>query len=353
MPVAAPAPFPAPLALPRHRWRRAAVLGAAVLVAGALSGSCQREHTTLRLDVRLQADGGATATVAGPAGLQVLIVANRPWRGDDLLYAGLLGARCATTATAADQAAGLGAQATGQLTDSPLVAPLTPQHLAALPAPTVFQAVAWPPHVDTPPLLVSNAWRLERAGGRMAIVPFTAGHQLADAAPSLLWFVLVPLALVGLLPIALRRRSPPRWLLPALVLGAGVARLVHVRDVWPFPGWPPPEELVALERHYGAGLQQIVATLRATRHPDERVVVLVDPARLVEHQSVAAQLVRLLPGAAVATAPQELPARGLVVVLATTDVAPPSDGPPPTPHAPRGTQLLATRLGTIWRLGGD
>lgn len=343
-----PASFPALLALPRHRWCRAIGLGVAAVACG-----CQRGDGTLRLDVQLQADGGATATVAGPAGLHVLVVANRPWRGDDLLYAGLLGARCATTATAADQATGLGTQATGQLTDAPLVAPLGPERLAAMPSPTVFQAVAWPPHVDPPPLLVSNAWRLERADGRTAIEPFTAGHQLAGAAGSLLGFVLLPLTLGGLLVVALRRRSPPRWLLPALVLGAGVARVVHVREMWPFPGWPPPDELAALERHYGTGLQEIVATLRAARRPDERIVVLVDASRIVEHQSVAAQLVRLLPGATVAVEPRELPARGLVVVLATTNVAPPGDRPPPTPHAPKGTQLLATQLGTVWRLGGD
>jgi hypothetical protein len=107
---------------------------------------------------------------------------------------------------------------------------------------------------------------------------------------------------------------------------------------WLSTDWPR-DELAVLERHYGAGVQQIVAALREGRRSDDSVAVLLDARRVSQQQSLAAQLARLVPADSVTSDPAALPARGLVVVLGDQTL-------------PAGQAMVATPIGAVVRVGG-
>ena len=285
-------------------------------------------------------------SVSGPPGRQVVVVANRPWRAAEPLYAGLAGMRCAPEPDAAERAAGAGQQLVGVLGDQPLRTTLPPERLRSLPQPGVFQAVAVDQSHGDNRLSLSNAFAYERGPDGPRLVPFTAWHGLATVWPSMLWFVALPIALV----VGLRRswrRPAPRWLLPGLTAAAIVTHLLTGAGWSRGATWPPPDELLALERHYGEGLTELVRAARAERRADERITVLVAADRVVEQQSLAAHLVRLLPGTEVVTAPSALPTTGLCIVIGTTTKA----RSPLVPHVPAGRALCTTKVAVLWRLG--
>lgn len=326
----------------------------AVLVLGGLAlTGCTRPPSIVRLDAGTLADGSAVLTVAGPPGTEVAIVAVRPWRGEELIHAGLVGGRGSSAASPADLAAGVGTQAFTVLGDEPFTTTVPAAQLAAWPKPLVLQAVAGQRSAKVTTLTVSNAYRVDGGEGAPTLVPFTLWHGLADAARPFATWVLLPLAAAAALVSLLRRRTRLQWLLPALLAAAAVARLADGAATWPWQTWSAADELVQLERHFGAGLGQVVSTVRSERRGDEPLAVLVDDARTVEHQALAAHLVRLLPGATVTSEPGALPARGLVVVLANTRTAPVVAREAPVLHAPAGRQLLATGVAVLWRVGGD
>ncbi|MCU0867422.1 MAG: hypothetical protein MUC36_26865 [Planctomycetes bacterium] len=327
----------------RHRPGRLAAL-----VATAWLSACHRAAPEVALDVAMQPDGSATISVAGPAGRQVAVVANRPWRGEEPLYAGLAGMRCAPEPDTAERAAGAGHQLIGVLGDQPLRTTLPPERLRSLPSPGVLQAVAVDQSHGDNRMSLSNAFAFERGPAGPVLVPFTAWHGLAACWPSLLWFVALPIALVVGLRLGWRRPAP-RWLLPGLTAAAIVAHLLTGAGWSRGATWPPPDELLALERHYGEGLAELVRAARTQRRADERITVLVAADRVVEQQSLAAHLVRLLPGTVVVTAPSALPTTGLGIVLGATTEA----SSPLVPHVPAGRALCTTKVAVLWRLGAQ
>lgn len=329
----------------RHHRRRLAFGAAAALL---LFGGCSRPPTEIVLDVRLQPDGSAMIAVTGPPGRQVAVVADRPRRADAAMFAGLAGMRCAPEPEAADLATGAGQQLIGVLGDEPLQTTLPPARLRSLPQPGVFQAIAVDQSQGFNRLALSNAFHFERGPAGPTVTPFTAAHGLAAARATLLSCIALPLLLV----VALRslwRGAAPRWLLPLLAIAAIAVRAVGGAGIWTVAAWPPPDELTALERHYGPGLVELMTTLRAERRPHEPLTVLVAADHVPDQQSLAAHLVRLLPGTTVVTQPAPLPTAGLAIVLATTALAKTAV----VPHTPPGRVLCTTRIAVLWRLGAS
>jgi hypothetical protein len=217
-----------------------------------------------------------------------------------------------------------------------------------LPSPGVLQAIAADQSQGDNRLALSNAFHFERGPAGAAVEPFTAAHGLAAARATLLWCIALPLALV----IALRwwpRGPTPRWLLPAFALAAVAVRAAGSDGIWTVAAWPPPDELTALERHYGHGFVELMTSVRSERRTAEPITVLVAATHVGEQQSLAAHLVRLLPGTTVVTQTDLLPATGLLIVLGmttrtTTEVV---------PHVPAGRVLFTSRIAMLWRLGAS
>ncbi len=318
----------------------------------ALAG-CAPATQDLRLEIEMMATGGARITVTGESGQEVAVSANRAWAGHDEIYVGLLGLRCLPVVTAEDRRLGAGVAVIDRIVDGSMVAELPASKLENLPSPLAIQAVGSRNIGGVVKLTLSNAFLFEKSGVTTTIRPWSTWWRIRRAAGSFLWWIVLPCLLV----FAVRRwRAPPRrglWVLPIALAVVVVARLT-IRDGSPglVPSLPD-EPLIALERQYGEGLARIVASSRSAHRPGEAIAILVDETRLAAQQTLAVQLQWLLPDATVHTATNELPARGICILLnATTRKA----GEPveaPTRPGLRGRVIVATPVATLWQLGED
>lgn len=307
-----------------------------------LAAACGGAEPATRLQATVRADGGADLVVHGEDGLLVAVVANRAWRGDDAVHAGLYGQRCPSRVDAELERAGAGTLLLGTLANGQLTGEVPAARLATMPTPLVLQVVTSRIVDGAPQLTLGNALELAGDGAHRTIVPFPASAHLATAAVPFVLYVVLPLAAA----LALWRlrgnglQRPARVLLVAAVAAVAVIRTTHGELA---PLWPRPDQdaLGTLEAAYGAGLRDLVRSTRAHRIGDEPLAIAIDAALRTEQQSLAANLQWLLGGATVTVDRTSLPPGRLCIDLTTAGAPPTGDG---------GT-LLQTAIGALRRTG--
>jgi hypothetical protein len=310
-------------------------LCACLVGAGLAAAACSRPAPPAELVARWTADGSMQLEVAGRSGLEVAIVANRPWRGEELIHAGLVGGRVSSDVDWA-ASAGVGTLGGGVLGATPLVVTLPAARVAALPVPLAIQGVLGERRADGVTVTVTQAWRFDRRDGSPELAPFGWRDGLAGTGRQWLWFVLLPLALVAGVRRLRERHRVAVWVLPFAIAGALAARIHGDQRTWPWSRLHAPDELTILDRTYGPGFADLVAAVRAARGADEPAAIVLAPGHALAQQVVAAHLARVLaPCALVPTLPDDH--HGIVVRL-----------PPSAPTAAERT-LATTPLATATR----
>lgn len=354
----------------RRRGVRAVALG---LVAAL--GACARPaFEPPQLTVAMSGDDARVA-VRGAPGLDVFLVANRPWRGEHELYPGLIGMRASAQVLPADRAAGAGVLLAGRLQAADTEATLDAARLRALPLPIVLQVVALGEAAGGGRAMVlSNAVVLARDGdgpdAPLGAAPWRVGGALAGEWRRLAALAAVPLALLWLLRWG-RRAVAAQWLLAAGIAAALGARALAPASIGaeagtaapPLLTWPPPRgEVDALERACGDGVQATLAAIAQHRRPGEPVTFVLGSQQRTGREVVAVQLAARTAEASVVALPAAARAPGLAFaldpvpgVLAETNTAialgdAPEPAPGPTADAAPRTQVATTPLGTLWRI---
>ncbi len=351
------------------RGRRAAV---AVGVAALLAAACSEPiFAAPQLAMELH-DGAVTVRVTGEPGLQVALVANRPWTGEQELFPGLVGLRCSAQVLPPDRAQGAGVQLAGVLQPEVTTATIAAERLRALPAPAVLQAVAVKSLAGgAVTMALSNAFVLdrERDGAEPRLSPWTATWAIERERHRILGCIAVPLLLWAGLR-RLRRVPSPRWWLLGGIVVAVVVRARGDGVVAAEGGEAPPpllvpveqlDEVQVLERHYGPGVRALLDAALAARRDGEPISIVLGSQQATGRELLAAHLAQRLPGALVVTLPPAAIAPGLAIALepapaaraAAAALAATMLQPTAGEHAEFGTkeQLATSPAGTLWRLG--
>ncbi|MGE3174299.1 MAG: hypothetical protein AB7O97_16845 [Planctomycetota bacterium] len=258
---------------------------------------------------------GLEVVVRGADYQQATLVLNRPWSGEQALFAGFVGLRCDPVVRPADRARGAGVQGGGPMMDGRAAFVIPAATVASIRTPAVLQALVTGTRADGSFVSALSPGLVLERHDAVRIRPCTAGWLLSRRAGALV-ALLLALPVLAML-FRLRWVPPPNaWraaLAGVVVLGlltrAPLARTssVEAGDA------PPPlfcravadDRAALLERHYGPGVRVLLEAIAHARRPGEPLWIAMGTDRPNGREFLAAQLAHLLPAVRVTDAPPQ------------------------------------------------